>query len=342
MKLTRILLIVLLLAASTQLFADVDLKISGYLDARAGVTLGSGTEQIGFGINSSRVIFGAKIADWISATVHLGTNPWGGNGLTPALGAAFITLGDPKELSLVVGRFPVPMGIANNWFLSPANAFAFAPALISTGITPEGQSKSPNGILSGTNGAGWVDQGIMGKFVLEDFLTVQVYAVSGNAGRALLGSIDPTVGVQTDKGIAGGLRAVITPIEGLNLGLNYCLNAHGVAADNVSILAGDVEFKIGPVALTYEYLAAMPKFDFDNRQDAWFAQFEFDLEEIAGIPISPGVRYDYLTSYTAVDGADYITIQAVYKFEKALRIGLSFRTSKQEEDQLMLQVLTMF
>jgi hypothetical protein len=251
------------------------------------------------------------------------------------------SVGDGPLMSLSVGRFPVPMGLANGWFLSPGNPFAFAP-----GIT--------TGLLGTSAGQGWSDVGALGT-IKANILTLQAYAVQGNipGGKVIISTPD-------NKGIAGGLRAVITPFAGLNIGLSYCLNGREAeytppptpavpapvpisSGDNKSIIAGDIAWTAGPVTLSAEYLAAMPKFSFDERIDAWFAQFEFDLKDIAGIPITPGVRFDYLTTnLTGADAENAITIQAAYKFEKYLRIGLSFRTSKQEEDQLMLQVLTMF
>ena len=143
-----------------------------------------------------------------------------------------------------------------------------------------------------------------------------------------------------DKGLAAGLRATFSPIEGLTLGVSYALNAHYIG-DNLSFVAGDVEWALGPLALAFEYMAMMPKFTFDDRVDTWFAQAMFGLQEIANIPVEFGVRFDYFSKDLSLEHA--LTIQANWlPVEEHLRFGLSFRSQKGEDSVLMLQVIGMF
>jgi len=327
MKATRLLIIVVLLVLFAQAaFAEVDVSVTGFADVRAGYTLGD-KDEFGFDFHQSRIIFNAKAADWISTVIQVGTQPGGDYGIK--LGTATVnlnTVGEGAKLSLALGRFPVPIGAASGWYTSPNNAFAFDPLVTSK-------------ILGGT----YSDIGALGAIKGEKY-TVQAYAVQGDTPKAGAGGMI----ANPDKGVAGGLRAVLTPIDGFNLGLSYCLNGRdaktATAKNNKSIIAGDISFAAGPVALIFEYLAWMPKFTLDERKDAWFAQAEFDLDKVAGIPITPGVRFDYLTS-KALGGADAgnaLTVQLAYKFEKYLRFGLSFRTESKAPDVITLQVLGMF
>jgi len=331
MKRIRFLFVLAVLALSVQLAAapDVaavpDLTISGFVDTRASL-VGGGEDT--FLLDSYRVIFGAKIAPWLSAVIHVAGT---GSGTPISVPTATITASTESSgtrYSIAIGRSPVPFGLASGWYISPNNAFAYDPAVTAKGL-----------------GGKWSDIGITGT-VAGDAFSVQAYLVQGNL------ALVKGAGTGYDEGLAAGLRAVFTPLEGLKLGLSYALNAHGADLDtsnnpidvpNTSLVAGDVSWALGPALLSFQYTASMPKFEFDARKDVWFGQFEFDLANILGIPITPGVRFDYITkSITGGDAENALTIQAAYKFEKYLRLGLSFRTATGADDALLLQVLGMF
>ncbi|MDR2733173.1 MAG: hypothetical protein LBC99_00855 [Spirochaetota bacterium] len=346
MRLLHLLIVIVLLAVSVQAAAAVDVAVTGFADTRASYTMGD-TDAFGFAFHSSRVIFGARLAPWISSVIQFGTNP---GSTEVGLGTATVNLnsvGEGTKMSLAMGRFPVPMGLASGWYLSPNNAFAYQPSVTEFGI--------------GSRNGGWSDVGAMGT-MQADMFRLQAYVVQGNMPNTrIIAANNP---LNPNKGIAVGARAVFTPIDGLGIGLSYCLNgrqAHAAATDpdpdennNKSIIAGDISWALGPATLSFEYLAWMPHFTFDERKDVWFAQFEFDLAKVAGIPVTPGVRYDHISgsvlSTAALPDAESgsaLTIQAYYKFEKYLRIGLSFRTESgtsatPPDDVITLQVLGMF
>jgi hypothetical protein len=331
MKYLRFLLVAMVLLFAAQVVSAAEVSLSGFAEARGTLTLAE-TNQLGAGIESTRVRFDTKLTDWLSANVEFGSSGDTSGGTTStavtmrkAIAALTSKLNDDTTLRVEIGQRPVPMGIASGWYTAPANAFLYAPIVSSTNVM-------------GT----WSDIGVFGTLSQKAF-SLTAYVVQGAGTTVISTDVVGSTGANAPAGIAGGLRAVVTPVENLNLGLSYAISGRNID-QNYSIMAGDVVFSPGPVVLTFQYLAAMPKFEFDSRADAWFAQFEFKLEEILGVPITPGVRYDYLTSNArgTDEGASAITIQAMYQFEKALRIGLSFRTEKDKDNLLALQVLTMF
>ena len=282
-------------------------------------------------VPSARVRFNAPLTSWLTANMQVQGSAVGGGGavsLAAATVAMSTTEGD-TTYRFEIGRKAVPMGLAGGWNIAPANPFIHRPSLTTDHL----------GV--------WTDEGIYGS-ILGKSWSVQLYGVEGN-NTSVVTNLNPAG--NKGKGIAGGLRATASLGKALNVGVSYALNgwANGDAAgDNYSIMAGDAALKLGPCTLTYQYLASMPKFEFDGRKDSWFAQFEFDLKDIAGIPLEPGVRYDYLTSkfLGGSDAATILTVQAMYKFEKVLRIGLAYRNGKDASlnkiSDLSLQVVTMF
>jgi hypothetical protein len=190
------------------------------------------------------------------------------------------------------------------------------------------------GVTDGILGE-WTDLGIMGAIESEQF-SVFAYLMRGEMPDSVYDNV-----LATDKGLAGGLRATFSPIEGLTLGLSYALNAHYIG-DKFSLLAGDIEFEVGPLALAFEYVAMMPKFKFGDRVDLWFAQAMFSLEDIAEIPLEFGARFDYFCEDIGIENA--ITIQANFLPDEHLRCGLALRIQKDEDynKTIMLQVMGMF
>jgi hypothetical protein len=225
-------------------------------------------------------------------------------------------------MSLTIGYFDVPVGLASFWYGSPDNAFAYAPGLTS--------------FLTGE----WTDVGAMGTYEAESF-SLTAFLVKG---APLVDPMDVA-----PKGLAGGLRATFTPSEGITLGASYALNGCDING-NSSILAGDIECELGMLSLAFEWLAIMPKFEFGDRKDAWFLQAMFNLQEVADVPISLGARFDYLTESLSTNSkaGTALTLQAAYAFEEYLRIGLSYQIvndeikNNGEDNRFLLQFLTMF
>jgi len=331
MKLLRFLCVFVLLAVSLQLAAAPEVEIFGYADARLGVTLEGDTGLRPF-LNLAEVTAAAKIAPWLSADVTIGAYYAADGQYGFEVGGARVIISDEADdrtFSLGFGYFDVQFGLASYWYAMPDNAFAFNP-----GVT--------DWILDG----GWTDVGVFGSIESDQF-SLTAYLVQGDSAY-----ID--IGNGTDKGLAGGLRVTLAPIEGLNLGVSYALNAHGAdisatdKAPNVSLLAGDVSFEAGPLYLAFQYTAKMDKFEFADRQDLWFAEAIFSLEDIIDLPLDVGARFDYISSGLAGAGAsndeaaNAVTIQARYTFEEYFRLGLSFRTETGKDSGLMLQAMAMF
>jgi hypothetical protein len=336
MKFTRFLILAAMLmlltpfaaTANTLTFGEV--RISGFVETLSTLNFDAEDDAsaIDFAVQSARVRFDTRLAPWISANAEIAssgsTNP---ANLNPTLRRAIVALFTTKDditYRLEFGRKAIPFGVASGWYTAPANAFIYQPS-VTTSIL-----------------GSWSDEGIFGSVSGKNW-SVQAYAVEGNETR-VISTLDPE---DLGAGIAGGLRATVRPVAGLNLGVSYALNGQAQEG-NYSIMAGDVVLKLGPCTLTYQYLASMPEFDFDVRRDSWFAQVEFDLTDIIGVPIEPGFRFDYFAGSVTEDNkaATIITVQAMYKFEKVLRIGLSYRNGKSHTgdqfNELALQVMTMF
>jgi len=338
MKLVRLLCVVALLAAPLSLAAAPAVEIGGFIDSRFGFDLDD--KELAPFIDSMELWFDAKISDWLTASVTIGTYfEDGPRDFRPELGSAFLTAtkeNDGMKMSLGAGLFDVPFGIASYWASAPDNAFAYAP-----------------GVSEDFFAGGWYDFGIFGKIEADQFGLI-LYLVQGES----FFSDNILLPYETDKGLAGGLRATFSPSKGISFGLSYALNAHyndaftkakfgDEAEGHISLVAGDVELELGSLTLTYQYTAMMPKFEFGERNDLWFAQAVFSLEEMIELPISLGVRFDYFTESMSEDPANpsaahAITFQIAYQIEEYLRLGLSFRTREGENNVLMLQAMAMF
>jgi len=316
------------------LAAAPTVEFSGYADVRAMYTMGD-TKEFALAIGRMELTADALILPWLSLEVTLGTY---GTMDTPRdykaeLGGAFVSLfkeDDGTKMSLNIGYFDTPFGLASGWYAFPENSFMYHP-----GVTEYFLGE-------------WTDLGMYGAIEAEQY-SVSAFVVQGEMEYL----VDLYGG--EGKGIAGGLRATFSPIEGLTLGVSYALNGHAVRSptdesNNFSLIAGDIEWALGPLSLAFQYTASMPKFKFSDRLDVWFAQAMFSLEEIADVPIEFGARFDYFTGNyvtalsggTPEDATNILTIQANWLLDEHLRIGLSFRHEKDEDDVLMLQVMGMF
>jgi hypothetical protein len=336
MKSIRFFIIVAVLVFAMQPAGALEFQLTGFAEALSTLNMEGEDPEVGFVMQSARVRFNTILAPWITANVQIGSVSGKPD---MALRSAMITLSKETEdvtFRIGFGKTSVPIGVASGWYTAPANAFMYAPSLTEN-------------ILGS-----WTDDGVFGSIFGKRW-SLQAYAVDGSRTKVItyaneadkLANPDPEDQAGIGRGIAGGLRAALSPIEGLTLGASYALNGHFNGC-NYSIMAGDVTLRFGPCVFIYQYLAVMPKFEFDDRRDSWFTQFELDLMKLIALPITPGVRYDYLAA-SAIDGADkaatIVTIQAMYKFENALRIGLAYRNGKNSYTQfndLSLQVLTMF
>jgi len=323
MKLNRFAIVccvLLCLAAAMPLAAAPTVEFSGYADVRAVFDLDA--SQFDFLIGRIELNADALILPWLSLSVTIGTYETMSRNYSAEIGGAYLSIfkeDGGTKMSFNIGYFDTPFGLASGWYSFPENKFMYDP-----GVTE---------VLTGE----WADLGVYGAIEAEQF-SVTAFAVQGN----MYGIWDL---VTKDKGIAAGLRATFSPIEGLTLGLSYALNAHfNIPTDNnnVSFIAGDVEGNFGPLSIAFEYMAAMEKFEFGDRVDAWFAQAMFSLEEIADVPIEFGARFDYFSEDLSIENA--LTIQVNWLADEHLRIGLSFRSQKDEDydKTLMLQVMGMF
>ncbi|MDR2735076.1 MAG: hypothetical protein LBC99_10670 [Spirochaetota bacterium] len=344
---SRFLCVLCMLCAAGSLAAAPTVEFSGYADVRAGYTLGE-TDEFALNIGRIEVTADALILPWMNLEVTIGTYNTMEGKYNAELGGAFISFfkeNDGTTMSLNIGYFDVPFGLASGWYAFPENSFMYAPGVTEAYIGE------------------WTDLGVYGSIETEQF-SLTAFAVRGEMYGIFEELTTPpplppgaSALVDMDKGLAVGLRAAFSPVEGLTLGVNYALNAHYDFNDNISFIAGDVEWALGPLALAFEYLAYMPKFAFGDRADTWFAQAMFGLEDIADIPVEFGARFDYFAAnysnaVTALLGAgtpppagessNALTIQANWLADEHLRFGLSFRHQKDEDDIIMLQVMGMF
>ena len=327
MKFMRFLYVFAFLAASVQLAAHQGhshgskqespsevgtVKISGYIDSRLGFEL----EDSAFkpSVDSMAIYVDSRLSEWLSASVTLESH-FDGRDFGIELDGAFLTASHDAHgtsISLGIGLFDIPFGIASFWYCSPDNLFAFAP-----------------GITDRIFDHGWIDFGLFGSLETEHF-GLTAYMAQGAA-------LDEDVFGAADKGLAGGLRVTVSPVHGITFGLSYALNAH-YAGDKLSFVAGDVELELGPLSLIGQYTAIMPKFEFGDRLDTWFVQAMFDLKDLTHIPLSIGGRFDYFSEAFMADpttglgeSANALTIQALYQLSESLRLSLSFRTTHEEE-----------
>jgi len=321
MKLNRCMLVCFALClAAVPVIAAPTVDFSGYADVRAGFNLDA--SKFDFLIGRIELTADALILPWLSLEVTVGTYETMDKKYNADLGGAFLSIfkeDGGTKMSLNIGYYDVPFGLASGWYANPENSFMYDP-----GVTE---------LLTGQ----WTDLGVYGVLEGEQY-SLAAYAVQGDTCGILEAA-------PTDKGIAAGLRATVSPIEGLTLGISYLLNAHyNIPADNnnLSFLAGDVEWALGPLALAFEYMAVMEKFEFGDRSDAWFAQAMFGLEDVADIPVEFGVRFDYFSEDLKTFSENAITIQANWLPDEHLRMGLSFRSQKNTDSVLMFQVLGIF
>jgi hypothetical protein len=328
MKLMRLLFILVFLAAAVQVSAAPAIEVGGYVDARMAFDLDE--SALTPGVDSMELWFSAQVNDWLSASIALGNyfyddleefNP---RFFNPALSEAVLVgswENDGTKLSLGMGLFTVPFGIASEWASAPFNAFAYNP-----------------GVTDAFFGGWWGDYGVFGSAETDQFgftaYLVQGDMVDSSAYSAL-----------GDKGLAAGFRATFSPSEGVTVGLSCAMNAH-YPGDKLSLVAGDIELALGPLTLIGQYSAMMSKFEFGDRADTWFAQAVFSLEDMIDMPLFLGVRFDYF-SETLMEGesANAITLQLAYQLEDSFRLGLSFRSSQLDDESdkvIMLQAMTMF
>lgn len=286
--------------------AKPSISWEGFADARVGLTGSDSSVEL----SQIELSVTAEITPWLSLDATIAGDGADGVGL----GAGYMTIkheSDDMSLSLLAGRFDVPLGLSSFWYGSPDNALPFGTMINDTMVE------------------GWNNAGVMGQFEAGSF-SVSLYLVDGSMESM----------TNNDSGRAAGARVGWKPVEGVSVGVSLASSRHD-AVQTFSWLGADLEAEFGPLALAFEYLAKLPDDTWDKRTEGIMAQAKMSLESLIGFNLGVIVRGD-IVSPEVGDTQRALTIGLSWAYEESLRLTAAVQLPKGGDTGLVLQAVTAF